>query len=128
MKKYFCVLLLLFLCMDMFALTLTGRVVESATGEPVIGARIRVYGTGTGTVTDLNGNYTLEDISGGVNIEVSRLPYITQLHYIPTGTTGTLVMNFEMDEDEGLIFGNMFLAELRKEYIGVNLLYRKEEA
>lgn len=37
-------------------------------------------------------------------------------------------MIFEMDEDEGLIFGNMFLAELRKEYIGVNLLYRKEEA
>lgn len=61
----------------MFALTLTGRVVESATGEPVIGTRIRVYGTGTGTVTDLNGNYTLEDISRGVNIEVSRLPYIT---------------------------------------------------
>ena len=38
-------------------------VVKDATGEPMIGVTIRVKGTGNGTVTDIDGKYTL-NVSG----------------------------------------------------------------
>lgn len=39
-------------------ITLKGRVLDKA-GEPIIGANILIKGTGTGAVTDLDGNFTL---------------------------------------------------------------------
>ena len=38
--------------------TVTGQVVD-ANGEPVIGASILIKGTGTGIITDINGNFTV---------------------------------------------------------------------
>ena len=38
-----------------------GKVVD-ATGEPIIGASVKVKGTATGTVTDLDGNFTLNNV------------------------------------------------------------------
>jgi TonB-linked SusC/RagA family outer membrane protein len=37
----------------------TGRVVDASTGEPMPGVNIQVRGTTTGTLTDVNGRYTL---------------------------------------------------------------------
>ena len=37
----------------------SGTVVSSDDGEPVVGASVRVVGTKTGTVTDINGNFSL---------------------------------------------------------------------
>ena len=45
------------------AITVTGTVTD-ATGEPVIGATVMVKGTQNGTMTDLDGNYTLPNVSG----------------------------------------------------------------
>ncbi len=42
--------------------TVTGRIVEKGTGEPVVGATVVVKGTSTGTISDVNGFYTLRDI------------------------------------------------------------------
>jgi hypothetical protein len=39
--------------------TVTGTVIDE-TGEPVIGATVRVEGTQIAAVTDLDGNYTIE--------------------------------------------------------------------
>ncbi len=39
--------------------TISGRVIDDETGEPLIGASILVEGTSTGTVSDFDGNYTL---------------------------------------------------------------------
>ncbi len=43
--------------------TVSGRVVDDH-GEPVIGASIQIDGGGAGTVTDLDGNFTLRDVTG----------------------------------------------------------------
>ena len=37
----------------------TGHVAD-ATGEPIIGANVTVKGTTVGTITDIDGNFTLE--------------------------------------------------------------------
>ena len=54
----------------------TGKVVDAA-GEPIIGASIMVKGSGTGTVTDIDGNFTLNDVPENSKLEVS---YIGSAH------------------------------------------------
>ncbi len=41
--------------------TVKGQVVD-ATGEPIIGARVLVKGTTNGTITDFDGNFTLNNV------------------------------------------------------------------
>ena len=56
--------------------TVTGTVVD-ATGEPVIGANITVKGTTVGTVSDMDGKYSIQASPGSV-IQVSYIGYLTQ--------------------------------------------------
>lgn len=39
--------------------TITGTVTEAATGEPVIGAGVMLKASNIGTITDLNGHYSI---------------------------------------------------------------------
>ena len=45
--------------------TVTGVVVEDGRGEPLPGANVRVAGSSTGTTTDLNGRYRIENLDPG---------------------------------------------------------------
>ena len=49
------------LCMFAQNITITGKVTDT-TGEPLIGVTIQVQGTTNGTITDMDGNFTLEDV------------------------------------------------------------------
>ncbi|MCR4859577.1 MAG: TonB-dependent receptor [Bacteroidales bacterium] len=53
-----------------------GSVVD-ASGEPVIGAGVRVLGTDSGAVTDLDGVFVL-DVAPGARLEISCIGYATQ--------------------------------------------------
>ena len=46
--------------------TITGTVTDSETGDPLIGANVAIKGTTMGTVTDFDGNYTLQANEGDV--------------------------------------------------------------
>lgn len=48
-------------------------VVLSENGEPIIGASVKVKGTKNGVVTDIEGNYTLNDVPAGSTIEISYI-------------------------------------------------------
>ena len=56
--------------------TVKGTVVDE-TGLAIIGASVKVQGTSTGTITDLDGNFTIQVPAGG-KLEVSYIGYITQ--------------------------------------------------
>lgn len=51
--------------------------VTDRNGEPIIGANIRVKGENTGSITDVNGNYTLQAPENGVLI-ISYIGYATR--------------------------------------------------
>ena len=51
--------------------------VTDVSGEPIIGANIRIKGTTTGTITDIDGNFSIEAEPQSV-IEVSYIGYLTQ--------------------------------------------------
>ena len=71
-----CVLLALFTCMSPMMAQVTGVVVDE-TGEPVIGASVLEKGTTNGTITDLDGNFTLP-VSQGAQLEFSYVGYASQ--------------------------------------------------
>ncbi|MCE5178271.1 MAG: TonB-dependent receptor [Porphyromonadaceae bacterium] len=56
--------------------TITGKVVD-ANGEPIIGANIVEVGTTNGTVTDINGNFSLK-VADNATIHVSYIGYVEQ--------------------------------------------------
>ena len=58
------------------AKTVTGTVTD-VSGEPIIGANIRIKGTTTDTITDIDGNFSIEAEPQSV-IEVSYIGYLTQ--------------------------------------------------
>ena len=65
----------LFLSLEM-ALAQTqvsGKVTSAEDGEPIIGASIKVEGTNTGTVTDIDGNFSLVLPNGKNSVKVSYI-------------------------------------------------------
>ena len=73
-----------------------GKVVD-ATGEPIIGASIMVKGSLTGTVTDLDGNFTLNDVPENSKLEISYVGFRSQ-----TLTPGSN-LNITLEEDKQLL-------------------------
>lgn len=52
-------------------------VVKDASGEAVIGASVTVDGTTNGTITDLDGNFSLPNVPKGSTIKISFVGYKT---------------------------------------------------
>ena len=67
-------------------------VVKDAMGEPVIGATVLEKGTTNGTITDIDGKFSL-NVKAGAVIEISYIGYVTQ-----TLTAGPN-MNVTLEED-----------------------------
>ena len=61
MKRYILtfVVALLALIANAQKVTVTGQVTSSLDKEPLIGVTVLIKGTGTGAVTDFDGNYTI---------------------------------------------------------------------
>lgn len=53
-------------------------IVKDATGESVIGASVVVKGTTNGTITDIDGNFSLPNVQKGDIIEISFVGYLTE--------------------------------------------------
>ena len=51
--------------------------VSDGAGEPIIGASVRVVGTNTGVVTDVNGQFNVNAASNG-RLTVSYVGFVTQ--------------------------------------------------
>lgn len=82
---------------------ITGTVVDEA-NIPVIGANVMVKGTTTGTITDMNGNFTLE-VPDGAMLEVSYIGYVTQTVKV-TGTKVSVVIKEDTQKlDEVVVVG-----------------------
>ena len=56
---------------------ITGRVLDKG-NEPVIGASVLVKGTTNGTITDLDGNFRLNNVAKDATIQISYIGYKTQ--------------------------------------------------
>ncbi|HAR38007.1 MAG: SusC/RagA family protein [Bacteroidetes bacterium GWD2_45_23] len=76
-------------------ISVTGTVTEGATGDPAIGVTVLVKGTTNGTVTDMDGNYTLNDVPVTATIVFSYIGMTTTEEPL----NGRTVVNVIMTED-----------------------------
>ena len=58
--------------------TITGKVTSAATGETLPAATVKILGTTNGTLTDIDGNYTIKVSSGNDVLEISYVGYATK--------------------------------------------------
>ena len=85
---------------------ITGTVVDEF-GDPIIGANIRVVGTSTGTVTDIDGKFAVE-ANAGKDLEVSFIGYSSQVVKAAQGMTVTLKEDVQNLDDVVVIgYGTM---------------------
>ena len=68
----------LFLSLGAYAQITVNGIVKDATGEPVIGASVRVVGTQQGTVTDFDGLFTLDGVPQGAKLQITSIGYEDQ--------------------------------------------------
>ena len=72
--------------------------VKDATGEPIIGATIRIEGKTGGTVTDLDGNFTLSNIEKGAKLTITYVGYKSQ-----TLTWSGSPLNITLQDDANML-------------------------
>ena len=74
----------------------TGTVIDSETGEPLIGAQVKVEGTTIGALTDLDGKFTLKNLPRSAKqVTVSYMGMNTVKAYIKPHMAITLTANAE---------------------------------
>ena len=98
-KRLSMVLAAIFLCMGMaFAQNkITGTVISGEDGEPIIGASVVIQGNKTGTMTDVNGRFSL-DVAEGKMIVISYVGMGTQTVKAKNGMVVKLVPNQVLQE------------------------------
>ena len=75
-----------------------GTIIDKQTKDPLTGATVQIAGTTTGTVADVEGNYTLTLSNGTYTIEVKYIGYKTlRMNEVKVKANATL--NFELEVD-----------------------------
>ncbi len=103
--RFFALLCGLFLSVGAFAqqITVNGHV-KDATGEPIIGATVRIVGQSGGVVSDFDGNFTIEAASGST-LSVSYIGYQTQEVTASPNVVITLEEDAENSLNEVVVIG-----------------------
>ena len=87
------------------AKTVKGTVVDE-NGIPIIGANIVVAGTTHGTVTDIDGNFTLEGVNNGDKLTISYIGYIEQSLVVNQNSEYKIVLKEDSQSlDEVVVVG-----------------------
>lgn len=97
-KRFFTALLaLLLIGVQAFAQSaVSGKVTDEA-GEPCVGANVLIKGTTTGTMTDLDGNYSLTDVRKGAILVFSSIGYTSQEVRLGSSSVVNVVLKSDAD-------------------------------
>lgn len=101
---------LLYLCLlSAFSMnaqfTVSGKVTDASTGEPLIGTTILIVDSTTGSLTDADGNYSIEVSSGSEKLQFSYTGYTSQT--IEIGAQRTIDVSLSSGKllDEVVVIG-----------------------
>lgn len=102
-RAVLCILLFAFaICISAQNLTLSGTVTDTK-GEVVIGASILVEGTNNGSITDLDGNFTIPNVSPDATLTVSYIGYKTQQIKVAGKTTFKITLTEDTEVLEEVV-------------------------
>ena len=99
-------LLLLSICSYAQQITIKGIVTSATDKEPLIGATVQVKGTGSGTITGINGDYILSNVEKNAVLVFSSIGFESQEIAVGSQTTINVVLK-EATEllDEVVVIG-----------------------
>ena len=99
--------------------------VKDGNGEPLIGATVRVKGSSTGTVTDIDGNYTL-NVPANAELEISYIGFIDQQIHVGNKTNYNIILKENANNlDEVVVIG--YGAVKKKDLTGAVAAVKGEE-
>ena len=105
------------------AQTVTGKVVDASTGEPIVGASVVVQGTSTGSITSLDGDFTVE-CAQGAKLVISFIGLETKVVDAKDGIVVELAENTSaLDEVMVVAFGTT----TKKSFTGSASVVKSEE-
>ena len=85
--------------------TITGKVTDGSTGEPLPGVTIVVEGTTLGTITNINGEYSIK-VAQGETLIFSYIGYQSQQRVIGDATTIDIALSLDTEQlDEVVVVG-----------------------
>lgn len=108
--KLLCILFFIGIGVSFAQTRVTGSVTDE-NGEPIIGASVMVKGTGQGSITDSNGNFTLSTSSGGILV-VSYVGYETQ--EVPVSANPRIVLRTNTEILEEVVVTALGIRKDRK--------------
>jgi len=98
--------------------TITGKVTDAKTGEPLVGATVILEGTELGDATNSQGRYTINNIPPKTyNVKTSYVGFVSQTKFnVVIRSEGNIDLNFQLEEqvselDEINITPNPFAKE-----------------
>jgi TonB-linked SusC/RagA family outer membrane protein len=84
--------------------TITGRVIDSTTNQPLAGVTVSVEGTARGTATESDGTFRLSGVPAGSHVlRARRIGYNPQLRNIILGTEATVSVEFALVPSASLL-------------------------
>ncbi len=110
--------------------SISGKIVDQTTNETLIGVPVMLEGTSLGTVTDLDGNYKIENIPIGIYTLVVRYIGYTSKVIPEIKILSKVVLSIDVTMESSNMQLNevTITAEMRRESIGSILLLQKKSA
>ncbi len=117
-KIVFCLTLLLGLFSNLLAQnkpgTIAGKIIDKASGEALIGATVMVEGSDNGTVTDIEGNFTLELNPGTFILVCSYVSYQNEKVQVVAKSGEVTNLNLTMQESVSALDEVVIVATVEK--------------
>ncbi len=128
MKKRLLFLLMSFLTIGLSAQTIKGKVIDTNSGEPLIGASVVVMGTSIGTVTDFDGMFSLKADQFPCTVEISYIGYQAMQMLVENGMTdlGMIKLTTGSVLDEVVVTGVMDIVQDRRTPVAVSTITAAE--
>lgn len=108
--------------------TIKGQLTDESSGDALVGAAVMVKGTTNGTITDLDGNFMLENVSEGTQtIEISYIGYSTKNMSVEVGSGNSDMGNVAMETsgiglEEVVVTGVMDIVRDRRTPVAVSTI------
>jgi TonB-dependent starch-binding outer membrane protein SusC len=78
--------------------TISGRVVDAATGEPLAGVSVSVVDTRLGSLTNASGAYTITGVPAGTHqVRAQRVGYAADLQLVTVAADQSATVNFRLE-------------------------------
>lgn len=112
---------------DIADVDLKGRVKDSQSKEPLIGATVKVIGSDVASVTDINGNFQLSGLKDGIyDIEIKYIGYKTAVkRQVKIEDNKVTTLDFEMETDNRVLAGVEVVAKANRESENVTMMEQK---